>query len=371
MSLGKIEYFNEEIAKTEESILKHTSSNFKTFVKLFKKLDEYKEYFNSLRPNIESLHDQIMKSEESIDEATNKGRKYIESITSLHQKKNLLLSFILSDKNIKKIENIIAESFENVRREEIKIDLLERVCFLYHQILINEENAKKISSIDEIPFFKNLKPRMERIRLGIIEFLDHIFTKAYESLKTSGCYQIESNSNIYSDKDIIQIILKCYNYINETSHFINLFINNIFFKDGMKEANLKNLGKTIGGVKQDLDLCVYNAIRAWIQSEPIKYILDISYEINQNDFHLILNGIWSPLSNKLNNPTFKVFDASVPTSLRLNYLATRKFLTFIENSLPNKFLIVKLKTHPTYKTFMKKWNLQFYFLVRYEYLVFL
>lgn len=101
-----------------------------------------------------------------------------------------------------------------------------------------------------------------------------------------------------------------------------------------------------------------------------KIIFEVTTHSNRTNlmkgYDFIGNVFWPEISLHLINLTPSIFAPGNPNLFHQHYSMTLKFLEDFENACCSQTNIRNLRQHPSYKSFMEKWNLLVYFQIRFR-----
>lgn len=356
----KIHFFDKQIDKIDEKIQKHTSSHYNTLVNLHRKVDGHKEVFEHVKPKIEILEAKLQANNANVDNYIHQANQYIETVLKIKDNIALLMLFKKTHRAFEKLETCINNHFTTYQLDEIRLELLERAAVMIQKIQIYELMAKRLLQYEDqiIPFFEARKQKLFLLKDRLKGVVETVMLKAYSELVNQSTYELDSYGKKMGPKDIIQLCVKIYDILNEHRDFIEkVFIQCILNPEILNDIPTKE------GDARSAKARIFAPLEKWLRSH-VNIVISTVQKVNVEKFNIALNGIWIPLVEKLNHNPFKLFDLSMPITMKKNYSATMDFISYLEG-LCNPQALEAFKNHPSYINFMKKWNLQSFFYLRY------
>lgn len=367
----KIVFFEKEIERVEENIQKHTSFHYNTLVNLHRKINGHKESFDQLKPKIENLENKLHVSQDGIEGYIQQTQEYIATMLKIKSNVTLLSLFMRSHQTFEKLESLVNTYFSTYELDTLRLDLLDRASLLINKLYVYEFKVKDLlgNKVEKIPFFEALSPRIESIKKSLKSVLDAVILEAYQCQLKKVTFSLHAFGKVYNTEEIIHLVLSAYDNMDAHTYFIEkVFIKQIYNKGILKDIPYQKFN---GVSKNDMNAstCIFDPIKKWLEG-PVSTIIKAANEIRPKKFKIVVLGIWAPLLDKLNTHVARLYDLSIPLTMKRNHATSMEFIAYLE-ALCGESHVESFRNHSSYQSFMKKWNLQSFFYLRYAYLTFL
>ncbi|KAL3652642.1 Conserved oligomeric Golgi complex subunit 2 [Castilleja foliolosa] len=236
----------------------------------------------------------------------------------------------------------LAENGTNLR--ETQSMLLERIA--------SEMNRLKfyIAHAQNMPFIENMVKRTQNASLLLDTSLGHCFENGLE----------------HRDENAIYNCLRAYAAIDNSSSAEEIFRSTVvapFIQKIIPHGSSGAVGGSSGdGLEQD-----YERIKQHIE-EDCKFLLEISFTENSglHVFSFLTNSILKEVLSAIEKGKPGAFSPGRPTEFLKNYKATLGFLDYLEGYCLSRSDVAKLREQPVYVEFIKKWNTEVYFSLRFQ-----
>ncbi|ORX61373.1 COG complex component [Hesseltinella vesiculosa] len=111
---------------------------------------------------------------------------------------------------------------------------------------------------------------------------------------------------------------------------------------------------------------MYNAVLRFASNE-LNPILDITqHRLKGTNYEVLVNALWVEVVELINRNCAFIYAAGQTDACHKNYTASIQFITSLENLFHSKKSLLYFRNHPSYATFMKRWQLPVYFQLRFR-----
>ena len=283
--------------------------------------------------------------------------------SDLLQKKGTLQLFVSISTSIKKIEKLLqieseATTVKYNSTGTIKIDknsvtkvltqyneetsnLIERVASEFNQLKYNVSKGKHLL------FVKNMESK--------IQYIENNLQMGLEGLFKEGIYT--------KNKNIISNCLRTYSAIDKIEEPQILYRKWIVKGWCSTNITMTLLESNVPGSCDGLS-SIFNSLLSFINNE-CTLLLQITHK-SIRGFHFLTNSIWTEFTETLSTKLSKIFTPAFPDLFHKNYTTTLKFIDQFESLFTTYNELHYFRNHSSYKDFLKKWNLDIYFPLRFQ-----
>lgn len=301
----------------------------------------------------------------------------------IRQKKATLQLLISISSSVQKVENLLLINVPNktstimAHEESNSVKRIERVAVEYNQMLYLVNKGKDMPFVDEINW------RITRIKDTLSRDLALALRETLQDLT--------SNGPSPKTKFALTQVFRTYALIDQTSEaeqvirdaMVKPSLTSIVTRDAIVASNQPTPSKLPGTPTLSFDFAdsnntsihtmdeplarLYSKILTWVQ-ESCGVLLDITQKaLRGAAFDLLVNSIWTEVAERLNAELGSViFAAGQPDIFHKNFSISMEFISQFEDFCGSEKTLINLRQHPSYQTFMKKWQLPVYFQLRFK-----
>jgi hypothetical protein len=213
--------------------------------------------------------------------------------------------------------------------------LIERVASEFNQLQFYVTQCK------QAPFLDKIKPRIITITTTLQEALEQSFRTGIET----------------NDAEVLRQCLRTYSIIDKIDDVEALFRDLVvvpFAAESLTKDRASGL---------TLD-AIYAEIIQFVEDKCLAPCA-IAREMNITGCDFLVNSVWPELSEALAKLSF-IFASGIPDEFHKHFVTTESFFTEFEKRCGTRTSVKRLREHPTYVTFRKRWSLPVYFQLRFQ-----
>lgn len=319
------------------------NQDYADFVNLSSNLVGLDRAIGKLSVPLGQLKEEVKSVKASVDEAICQIDMKLNQRKQMRDKKTSLQLLMSSVQCVERIESLLGIRDDN-SGIELNLDgnLMERIATEYNrlQFVINKSKG--------LPLIEKLKPRIL-----------HITTVLQRNLEASFLSSLNSN-----DVDGLRQCLRIYATIDKTRDVEDLFRKQIvapYMELAINETVLKSNPQGLKGM--------YSKVLEFIPKHctHLKMITGSTFSGEPVEgFDFLVNSVWPEIVFGMEIRTPVLCDLTNPKAFHERYLTTMEFLEKFEDECQSLVGITRLREHPSYTTFLNKWNLTVYFQIRFQ-----
>ncbi|KAI8067163.1 oligomeric golgi complex component, COG2-domain-containing protein [Gongronella butleri] len=242
---------------------------------------------------------------------------------------------------------------------------IERVAVEYNQMQHLVSRGKHLAFVTENEW------RITRIKEVLQQKLSKALSSALQKMASGTVSAAVQQSMTQS--------LRIYALIDQThvaeqiirDDFVRHFLKKIIHKDfTVADAPAHANGGTSSSPPPTADAFPLTAMYSKIllfASNELKPILDITqHTLKGTNYEVLVNALWVEVVDRINRSCAFIYAAGQTDACHKNYTASVQFITELENLFNSKKSLLYFRSHASYATFMKRWQLPVYFQLRFR-----
>ncbi|GFQ81263.1 conserved oligomeric Golgi complex subunit 2 [Trichonephila clavata] len=330
------------------------NKDYTDFVNLSSNLAGLDKSLKKLSLPLQALKTEIEVTKKTLDETLHTVTKMCFERVLNHDAKVLVHHLLTIEDGLENIRLMTSEKDQNPH----DIQILERVAFTfnnvqYHMHKTKNHTIKNYALKEEI--FSNVAKNLE-------QNLQDVFLSLLSQNFSSGVF---SNNLIHPNQiENLQKILRVYSVISKEKELENVFQISVvrpFMQKLVTQTNVTKLG--FEKVLQEILNFIPNAC-----CDVLKLTKGINKDIEIIlGYDFLVNAVWPEIMNafELISPVY-LYSLGDPQQFHQNYCSVMKFLDEFEHLCEVQSSVVKLRKLSSYKDFIKKFNLDVYFQIRFQ-----
>lgn len=319
------------------------NKDYADFVNLSSNLVGMDKSIKNLSVPLGQLKEEILNVKSSLDEALTSAQKKLVEREEIRKKKILVQRIMCILEGLEKIEkqNIYPVKDEMGNESLLPGEQMERIAIEFNQIQFH------MSKSADFPLIKEKQNRANEI-LNILQ--EHLEMTFLESIKTN-------------DSDSLRRVLRVYSTIGKVKEIENKFCRSVV-RPYMRKVITENVIAEEGLKK------MYSYILDFVPSK-CKAILEVTRGTKKDSetlkgYDFIVNAVWPEVVLCLEYIGPTIFAPGNPSLFHHNYCVSMEFIDQFEHSCVVQTSVQRLREHPSYESFMGKWNLLVYFQIRFQ-----
>lgn len=212
--------------------------------------------------------------------------------------------------------------------------LIERVASEFNQLQFYVTQSVTTSA-----FLDDIGPRISKITLTLQKGLKRLFTCGLKS----------------SDSEVLRQCLRTYAIIDRIKDVEELFREMVVAPFVASHI--------VGGSAETLP-ALYEGILTFV-AENCGKLADAAKAANVTGVDFVVNAVWPEVSDALSKLKY-IFASGNAEDFHSNYTATEKFISEFEVACGTILSVQRLRVHPLFITFKKRWSLPVYFQLRFQ-----
>ncbi|KAK2169643.1 hypothetical protein LSH36_8g08045 [Paralvinella palmiformis] len=332
------------------------NKDYADFVNLSTNLVGMDKAINNLMLPLNQLKTEILNVRNAMEEAMGAIEEKMNQRTEIRENKACLQRLIKIIQCVKKMENLLginADFFSQSSAEEnpqqscsreLTGQLIERVATEFNklQFLVNKSRG--------LPLVEEIRPRVIAITTTLQYSLEGSFKEGLEM----------------SNVETLCQCLRTYATIDKMRDAENLFRQYIvqpYLEEIITEQYIKNHPNGIDDM--------YAAILEFIPKH-CKVLKDITSATGQaggevvRGYDFLVNSVWPEVVTSIENKAHSIFAPGNPAVFHQKYVSSMDFVDKFERHCGSQASVKRLRSHPSYNTFLSKWSLPVYFQIRFQ-----
>ncbi|EFN61983.1 Conserved oligomeric Golgi complex subunit 2 [Camponotus floridanus] len=312
--------------------------DYTDFVNLSSNLIGLDKAINDLQAPLGQLREEVMQVRQALDDEIVSISTNLNNNLKIRERKQSLYSLQHVYKSLKKLSSIL--SMKTFMENPTKIDILEQAAIELNQLKFHMSRCKLDISIDQ---------GKESIEL------ENLYLNCLNELFLACIHEKNSNLAIRC--------LRIYLTLDKITNAEELVRHELVRPLIYNIVNEENLQSDPLGLQS-----IYHKLLNILNVE-LKQLLDITLHperISVKGFNFLVNSFWAEVEEKIEQYIKSIFAPGDPVLFHKRYTATLEFLTKLEAECITSEILMTLRNHPQYKSFLKKWNLPVYFQIRFQ-----
>uniref|UniRef100_A0A336N970 Conserved oligomeric Golgi complex subunit 2 n=1 Tax=Culicoides sonorensis TaxID=179676 RepID=A0A336N970_CULSO len=314
------------------SMIELINADYQDFVNLSAELVDLDKRIEDIRSPIVQLRSDILEVKSMLSGTMNEISECLEKKREIRMKQIASEEIRRLTEKIGKVKDQLSSANEN---QDSLLNLLERLSLDVVQLeFVVKLHEKHIS--------ESMKKDANEIKSLLLEKLKECFLHSIE----------------HHDKKSIGRCLKIYLMLNEIRNAevtYRQFVVIPKMSNIITESNLQNDPQGLVGI--------YAKIIEFLETKLSILLSITSSNPNFKDFDFLINSFWTEVEQRIELSMNSIFAPGNPDQFHKKFTSTLSFLDTIEKYAKDSSVI---KDHTQYKSFMDKWNLSVYFLIRFQ-----
>ncbi len=330
----------------QNAMIELINKDYADFVNLSTNLVGLDKAINSLTTPLGQLNEEVMNVQSAMDDAIQVVQNKLTLQAKIRGKKASLQRLTNITQCVNKMEKLLgiqASSQSSYYSEELSGHLIERVATEFNKLQFYVNKSRGLLLVD------NIKPRITAITSTLQQSLEGSFIEGLG----------QNNS------DTLLQCLRTYATIDKMSDAENLFRQYVvrpYMEGCINEEFIVTNGEGLHGM--------YAKILDFIPKH-CKSLKDVTYGgPRQKDmirgYDFLVNAVWPEIVANIEARTPSIFAPGNPNSFHQKYEMSMQFVERFEIECGSQASVKRLRTHPSYNTFMSKWSLPVYFQIRFQ-----
>ncbi|GAA5801026.1 hypothetical protein HPULCUR_006468 [Helicostylum pulchrum] len=362
---------NTHLTSLKAELVELINRDYQDFINLSTNLKGVDKDIQDLKSPLTDMEVQVKGVRDHFQDVTNSLEAQLESRAHLRNKKATLKLLLHINDSVTKVEDLLDINADVVKPTSIALNgetntgddslgkQIERVAIEYNQMQYLVRKGKDLAYVTENEW------RITRIK----DTLEQKLSKAL-SIALS---QIRRGEVTRATKQSLTQCLRTYALIDQTQtaeriireEFIRPFLTKIITQKAVEGA--RNYGSPTGTDETKHPLFImYTKILTFVSTD-LQPILDITQKtLKGSNYDILVNSLWLEATERINKECKSIFAAGQTDVFHKNYSATVSFISGLEGLCYSKRSLLYLRNHPTYNEFMKRWQLQVYFQLRFR-----
>ncbi|XP_035693427.1 conserved oligomeric Golgi complex subunit 2-like isoform X1 [Branchiostoma floridae] len=325
------------------------NKDYADFVNLSTNLVGMDKAINNLSVPLGQLREEVMQTvRTAMDTAVQEIENRLATRAAIRDKKACLQRLMNITHSVEKIEKIldIQDQGQGDGERELTGQLIERVATEFNQLQFYVTQSKGL------PLVEKIRPRIAAITTTLQHSLE---TSFLEGLRTS-------------NRDILRQCLRTYATIDKIKDAEALFRQTIvrpYMEEVITEAVLMSHPQGLRGL--------YSRVLDFIPAhcKPLREVTtglvpsSAQGEVVRG-YDFLVNAVWPEVIAGLEKRTPSIFAPGNPSMFHQKYLTSMNFLDAFELECGSQASVKRLRSHPSYNTFMTKWSLPVYYQIRFQ-----
>eukprot|EP00040_Diaphanoeca_grandis_P037914 m.251337 g.251337 ORF g.251337 m.251337 type:complete len:737 (-) comp33894_c0_seq1:176-2386(-) len=215
-------------------------------------------------------------------------------------------------------------------------ELIERVASEFNQLQFYVTQCQRGA-----PFLTEISPRIKRITTTLQDALERTFRKGIEA----------------DDIDILRQCLRTYSIIDKIDE-VQILFRDLVVAPFATTAITKEVTSSLS--LEDM----YKNILSFIH-ERCRIPMQIVSQLNISGCDFLVNSVWPEIAEALSKLTF-IFAHGIADEFHKNYTTTEAFISDFEKLCGTRMGVERLRAHPAYLAFRKRWSIQVYYQLRFQ-----
>ncbi|KAG1654155.1 Conserved oligomeric Golgi complex subunit 2 [Nymphon striatum] len=329
----------------KSAMIELINKDYADFVNLSSNLVGLDKAIGNLSTPLGQLREEVMSVKLAVDNAITSASEKLVKRQRLREKKVNVQRIISIYQRIGQIESTlnIQKSKSPAASTDLQLtgEQIERMAIEIHQLNFD------LSKSGGFPIVEQLRPRIDHVTSILQQSLEDLFLESieYSADTTSLCRCLRIYAAIDKISDV-EILVR--------QKIIQPFLSEIITEKHLKSEGLKE---------------IYNEVLNSIPKTCGNLCDVTSFGRNNEivpDYDFLTNSVWPEVVSLLENKIPSMFAPGNPNMFHDKYTISVDFLLQFEQQFSSIAAVNQFRSHPSYTTFLSKWNLPVYFQIRYQ-----
>ncbi|KAG1653562.1 Conserved oligomeric Golgi complex subunit 2 [Nymphon striatum] len=341
----KKDEFTQYLNVLKSAMIELINKDYADFVNLSSNLVGLDKAIGNLSTPLGQLREEVMSVKLAVDNAITSASEKLVKRQRLREKKVNVQRIISIYQRIGQIESTlnIQKSKSPAAGTDLQLtgEQIERMAIEIHQLNFD------LSKSGGFPIVEQLRPRIDHVTSILQQSLEDLFLESieYSADTTSLCRCLRIYAAIDKISDV-EILVR--------QKIIQPFLSEIITEKHLKSEGLKE---------------IYNQVLNSIPKTCGNLCDVTSFGRNNEivpDYDFLTNSVWPEVVSLLENKIPSMFAPGNPNMFHDKYTISVDFLLQFEQQFSSIAAVNQFRSHPSYTTFLSKWNLPVYFQIRYQ-----
>ncbi|KAG0053488.1 Conserved oligomeric Golgi complex subunit 2 [Gryganskiella cystojenkinii] len=350
--------------KTE--LVELINSDYADFINLSTNLNGVDRMMEDLRKPLDRMKGDAIAVKTNLESVVESLEQKLKHRAEIREKKASLQLLLNINESVAKVEGLLQISsgsdaaVSGLREGQESISVakrLERVAIEYNQM------QYLVSKGANLPFVTNIDWRLVRIKETMSENLSTVLRNCIRPAT--------SESDAIADKESLTQCLRTYALIDQTSEaekvitedLLAPFLTKTITRQALTEQPHRQQNGAVATPRPLV--AMYNKIIAFIHTRCSTLLNVTQKDLKGTNFDIPVNCIWGVTTQTIHRVIPQVFQVADADIFHRNYTDTMEFVSQLEALCGSIRSLTRLRTSAGYQTFMKQWQLQTYFALRF------
>nr|XP_034804659.2 conserved oligomeric Golgi complex subunit 2 isoform X2 [Pan paniscus] len=327
------------------------NKDYADFVNLSTNLVGMDKALNQLSVPLGQLREEVLSLRSSVSEGIRAVDERMSKQEDIRKKKMCVLRLIQVIRSVEKIEKILnSQSSKETSALEASSPLLtgqilERIATEFNQLQFHAVQSKGMPLLDKV------RPRIAGITAMLQQSLEGLLL---EGLQTS-------------DVDIIRHCLRTYATIDKTRD-AEALVGQVLVKPYIDEVIIEQFVESHPNGLQ----VMYNKLLEFVphHCRLLREVTGGAISSEKGNtvpgYDFLVNSVWPQIVQGLEEKLPSLFNPGNPDAFHEKYTLSMDFVRRLERQCGSQASVKRLRAHPAYHSFNKKWNLPVYFQIRFR-----
>ena len=333
----------------QSAMIELINKDYADFVNLSTNLIGMDKAINNLLNPLNHLKHEILNVRNAMVEASMAVDEKMKQQIRIRDKKECLRTLMGIIQSLEKMEKLLgiqpSDSTQTNHFRELNGQLIERVATEFNKLQFYVGKCRGMPLVEEI------KPRIANITMMLQFSLEGSFKEGLNS----------GNSEILRD------CLRTYATIDkmrDAETLFRTFVVKGYMEEIVNEQYLRSHSQGLEGL--------YNAILDFFPRHCAKLceLTTTGFAQGSKDiisgYDFVVNSVWPEVVGNLEARMNSIFAPGNPNIFHEKYTISINFVENFERQCGSQASVKRLRTHPSYNTFMSKWSLPVYFQIRFQ-----
>ncbi|KAF9949592.1 Conserved oligomeric Golgi complex subunit 2, partial [Mortierella alpina] len=347
--------------KTE--LIELINSDYADFINLSTNLNGVDRMMEELRKPLDRMKGDAIAVKSNLQSVVESLEQKLGHRAEIREKKACLQLLLNISESVAKVEGLLqisggSDASAGLREGSESVSKrLERVAIEYNQM------QYLVSKGANLPFVTNIDWRLVRIKETMSENLSTV-------LRACISPQNQAAGDAAANKESLTQCLRTYALIDQTTEaekviaedLLAPFVNKTITKSALLEHN--NVDRSSQSYERPL-VIMYRNVLTFIDNHCSALISVTQKDLKGTNFDIPVNCIWGVVSQAILENIPKIMVTGIADEFHRNYMDTMGFVSQIEQLCGTRRSLARLRSLASYQTFMRRWNLQAYFQLRF------
>eukprot|EP00035_Acanthoeca_spectabilis_P009779 m.172432 g.172432 ORF g.172432 m.172432 type:complete len:692 (+) comp14834_c0_seq4:1561-3636(+) len=325
----------------QSSMFTLINKDYGEFLSLSSNLAGLDKSIREITTPLGDLQTDVQKLKDAMDSEIAELEQRIARRTQIRDRKALCQKYLNISASIEKIEKLLAGAAEEMSggtAEEALSrgsgELIERVASEFNQLQFYATQC------DRSPFLDALGPRISSITALLQKGLELSFRRGLEE----------------GDREVLRQCLRTYSIIDKVSVAETLFRDIVVTSYAHEHITQQAVRES--GLQE-----VYADILKFVE-DRCAALCSVAAQLNITACDFVVNAVWPVVAETLSH--LSIFASGIADEFHSNYSTTMSFLDEFELLCGSRRSVERLRAHPAYGTFCRRWSLPVYFQLRFQ-----